>query len=155
LGDKSLIVVANFNVTSTEATIDFPANGTWYNIVGGGEVAVSNPKASVTLKAGETMIFSNDANDVRNDISTPVSEIIVPEEIDLTVYPNPCTEILNVSSDKYIDKISILTSDGKRMKDISINAKFANFSMAGFKPGMYFVAIKMGTKNVVKKVIVR
>ena len=155
LDDKSLIVVANFNVTSTEATIDFPANGTWYNIVGGGEVAVSNQKASVTLKAGETMIFSNDANDVRNDISTPVSEIIVPEEIDLTVYPNPCTEILNVSSDKYIDKISILTSDGKRMKDISINAKFANFSMAGFKPGMYFVAIKMGTKNVVKKVIVR
>lgn len=155
LGDKSLIFAVNFDVKSQDMTIKFPSDGTWYNIVGGGTVTVSNGSATVKFAAGETMIFSNNAADVRADISTPIAEIVVPEPVDLTIYPNPCAEILNITSDKNIDKITILSSDGKRMKDLPINAKFANFSMSNFKPGMYFVAVKFGAQNVVKKLIVK
>ena len=155
LGDQSLIVVVNFNLTQQNATIEFPADGTWHNIVGGGSIPVSGGKATVTLRPGETMIFSNNAADVRADISTPIAEVVVPEAVDLTIYPNPCAEFFNVKSDKNIDKITILSSDGKHVKDLPINAKFANFSMSNFKPGMYFVAVKFGAQNVVKKLIVK
>ena len=156
LGDKSLVFVVNFNVTKQNATINFPADGTWHNIVGGGSIPVSGGKATVTLRPGETMIFSNNAADVRPDISTPVAEVVEPVDVNLAVYPNPCAEILNVSSDKNIENITLVSLGGAKVMDIpNVNSQSANFSINGLKSGVYFVIVKSGARKLVKKVMVK
>ena len=155
-GDNSLIFAVNFNVTKHEATIKFPADGVWYNILGGSTLTVSGGSAKVTFNPGETMIFSNNSADVRGDISTPIAEVIVPESVDLSLYPNPCAEILNVKSDKNIDKITLFSMSGAKVIDVpNIDSKTANISVTGLKSGVYFAIVKMGAKELVKKVMVR
>lgn len=154
-GDKSLIFVVNFNLTKQNATINFPTDGTWYNILGGGTVEVSGGKASVAVNAGETMIFSNNSSDVRADISTPVSEVAV-QDFDLKIYPNPCAEILNISSENSIDNISLVSLSGAKVLDVAnVNSNNTNIDINGLKSGIYFVVVKSGLKNMVRKVMVK
>lgn len=155
LGDKTLIFVVNFDVKAQNITIKFPADGTWYNIVGDYKATAHNGSATIKFKAGETMIFSNNPDDVRTDISTPVAEV-KPKDLGLKIYPNPCSEILNISSKNNIDKITIFSMDGSKIMDFAnINSKTANLSIDGLQSGLYLIKIKTGAINLVKKVMVK
>jgi len=150
--NANLIFAVNFNTKETSAKIAFPKSGVWYDIVSGKSLEVSDLNVSYNLAAGQTAIFS----DSETDVPTAVSDITPKSNVNFTVYPNPCTEIVNISADEKIEKISILSSDGKRVKEFSnIDSPTVNISVTDLKSGFYFTVIKIGTKELIKKVIVR
>ena len=150
--NANLIFAVNFNTKETSAKIAFPKAGVWYDIVSGKCLEVSDLNVSYNLAAGQTAIFS----DSETDVPTAVSDITPKSNVNLTVYPNPCTEIVNITADEKIEKISILSSDGKRVKEFSnIDSPTVNITVTDLKSGFYFTVIKIGAKELIKKVIVR
>ncbi|MBR4676731.1 MAG: T9SS type A sorting domain-containing protein [Bacteroidales bacterium] len=150
--NANLVFAVNFNTKESSAKIAFPKTGVWYDIVSGKRLEVSDLNVSYNLAAGQTAIFS----DSEEDVPTAVSDITPKSNVNFTVYPNPCTEFFNITSDEKIEKISILSSDGKRVKEFSnIDSPTVNISVTDLKSGFYFTVIKIGTKELIKKVIVR
>ena len=152
--DNSLIFATNFNVKSYQATVEFPKDGIWYNISGGGTVEVSGGVAKITFAAGQTMIFSFDSNDVRQDISTPVSEVIVPK-VNLNIYPNPTTDFFRISSDNILNDISVYSSNGNLVKMVNkIQNNDYDLNVSGLEAGMYILSMRIGRQIVNRKVII-
>ena len=152
--DNSLIFATNFNVKSYQATVEFPKDGIWYNISGGGTVEVSGGVAKITFAAGQTMIFSFDSNDVRQDISTPVSEVIVPK-VNLNIYPNPTTDFFRISSDNILNDISVYSSNGNLVKMVKkIQNNDYDLNVSGLEAGMYILSMRSGKQIVNRKVII-
>ncbi len=155
LDGNSLIFATNFDVTSKTADIKFPADGKWFNIAGGGEVEVSGGSATITFNPGETMIFSNNASDVRPDITTPVAEVI-PQNFDLKIYPNPTSGYCRISADGNINEVALYSVSGSLVKTVK-NIMDSNFdlNLSGLKSGLYIVSMKIGGMVVNRKILVR
>ncbi|ANI90751.1 alpha-amylase [Arachidicoccus ginsenosidimutans] len=54
-------VVGNFDVVPQTTTINFPAVGTWYDNLLGGNINVASASYSITLQPGEYHVYSNSA----------------------------------------------------------------------------------------------
>lgn len=149
--EANLIFAVNFNTETKTAKINFPKSGRWYDITTGEVYEVSEGENQISLTAGQTAIFSDRENDVMT-ANTDVEGKTMTADIQL--YPNPCAGFLNISSDKAIEKISLYTSDGKHVKDYSVNSPSAEISLSGLKTGMYLAAVKTATRYIVKKIII-
>jgi uncharacterized protein YjdB len=57
--------------------------------------------------------------------------------------PNPVSGILNITSERRIAQVIVMTSSGKQMRNIpyAISAQRASISTEGLRPGMYFVKV--------------
>ena len=146
--NANLIFVTNFNTTNSNTTIKFAHTGTWYNICSGESLTVSSSEVNIEIKAGETIIYS----DQKTDIMTATTDVI-PEKIvaDIKIYPNPCSEYITVSTDNKIDKITILNSNGQQVKTLQPDQNIINVS--DLKCGVYLIHLKSGNLDLIKKVI--
>ncbi|MCR4558655.1 MAG: T9SS type A sorting domain-containing protein, partial [Bacteroidales bacterium] len=147
--NANLIFAVNFNTKETSAKIAFPKSGVWYDIVSGKRLEVSDLNVSYNLAAGQTAIFS----DSETNVPTAVSDITPKSNVNLIVYPNPCTEIVNITADEKIEKISILNANGQKIK--TLQTKQNTFDMSDLKSGIYFIVVKAGKYEAVKKVVKR
>ena len=75
----------------------------------------------------------------------------------LTLYPNPVTDILHISSTDIISKVSVYDIQGKVIKTISeINSNTSKTDLSRLQNGVYFISVvsengEKLTKKVVKK----
>jgi 1,4-alpha-glucan branching enzyme len=90
INDDSLkiVVVGNFDLTSKTATLNFPANGTWFSYLTKTSINVSGLSANVNLQPGEYHVYTN--KDLNNTI---VTSLFNPTNNSLSgefkLYPNP------------------------------------------------------------------
>ncbi|WCO02339.1 aryl-sulfate sulfotransferase [Psychroserpens ponticola] len=69
---------------------------------------------------------------------------------DVTVYPNPATDVIKVNSTHQINKIEIYNSLGAIISQVS-NSNEINVS--SYNSGIYFVRISSDTRSITKKII--
>ncbi len=85
------------------------------------------------------------------NISTATVDI---SQIDVDVFPNPFEDtisfLVNKSTDK-IDRIDCMDNNGKIFQQIT--NKPINIQTSSWSPGMYYLKIHIGNKNILKKVI--
>lgn len=67
------------------------------------------------------------------------------------VYPNPVTDLLNISTYSEIQKVQIFDITGKQVK--LINNNFNSFSVEDLKPGFYFLEVTIDGKSETKKFV--
>ncbi|WP_033959911.1 DUF7619 domain-containing protein [Psychroserpens jangbogonensis] len=122
-------------------------------------------KTLETLVLGDT--FENNAEiyfDFNFPIITNIAQTTIAtlsiEEFELannniTLYPNPTTNVLHLESKQAIKQISIYDISGRRIKEIALigSKTYVNFSTEDLSSGTYFVKIKMIQGEVVRKVI--
>ncbi len=72
---------------------------------------------------------------------------------DVSVYPNPCSGILNIdiSASSAVDQVDILDMNGKVLQ--SYRNRITDFDLKNFASGVYFVKVVVDGEIIVKKVI--
>lgn len=76
---------------------------------------------------------------------------------EITLYPNPATESVHVFTGEGINLITIMASDGKRVKTAECNVKFKEHKLQldAFSPGVYTLIIShLSGENVFHKLVV-
>ncbi len=78
-----------------------------------------------------------------------------PENIHVSVFPNPCRDELNVISDGEIQNLVITGITGNRVKETEdLNVKEYTVNTRDMAPGVYFLTIRGTAGTSVKKVLV-
>ncbi|WP_312090028.1 T9SS-dependent choice-of-anchor J family protein [Chryseobacterium sp.] len=85
------------------------------------------------------------------DTSLSTSEVVKTKN-DIKVYPNPFTDVLNISDIKNVKSISVMDVAGRLVK--SFEKPTANLQLSELNSGMYLVVLHMndGTKQTVKAI---
>lgn len=70
----------------------------------------------------------------------------------LTIYPNPVKDVLNLKNDSEISKISVYSLDGKLIRDKKVHSKETTINLSGISSGSYIGVIESanGNKQTVK-----
>jgi len=90
-----VVVVANFDASSTTRTQAFPANGTWYDYTNGGTINVSGGSSNLTLSAGAYRVYVSQS--VSGGIVTNLFNLFATNgDFKLSVYPNPVQQSATV-----------------------------------------------------------
>ncbi len=73
----------------------------------------------------------------------------------LSVYPNPVTNELNITADNNIKKVEIYNAVGQAVKSINISGRRASIGVADLKPGVYMVRVYTNKGISTSKIIMR
>ncbi|MEQ8477255.1 MAG: kelch repeat-containing protein [Fulvivirga sp.] len=138
-GSLTLLATTSSNLNVTFSVIDGPAslNGNVINFEGVGVVIV---EASQEGNEGYLP-----ADPVRHSFEivkvTGLTDSIMP--LDLFVYPNPVTSKLLINDPSQgISHISIVNSEGKIIKSITVNMPLKELDVSELRPGIYNIIIK-------------
>lgn len=154
-GTNSILVLGNFDVKDGTIAPNFYTTGKWYEFFSKDSLNVTNTGASITLKAGEYRIYSNQ----KLPFPYQIEENVV-NKILVTVTPNPVIEtceirVSNSGSDQCeIMAYTLLGNEaetifaGKITTDITLPWTPKN-------KGMYILKIRIGNQQVTRKVIVQ
>ncbi|GAK91800.1 chitinase [Nonlabens ulvanivorans] len=74
----------------------------------------------------------------------------------ISVYPNPATDFINISSSNGLESATIIEVNGRMLSQTSFtgNATSQRVSLENLNSGIYFVAIKSDLGQKVEKLIV-
>lgn len=86
-----------------------------------------------------------------------VEEILTVEEKfarSLNVFPNPSSDILNVTSLFQLDAFSIYSLTGQLVSEDGLAGNFDSIDVAALQPGVYFLTLKSGSLSHTSKIII-
>lgn len=143
--EMNVQAVANFGMTSTSASIDFPHTGTWYDYYNSGTaINVTSLPFSLPLQRGEYRLFT--------DVSIgpgPITGIEEParRRTDLS-FPNPTHGVFQLTTEGTSD-VSITDMRGVRQP---FRREGESFDITGLPSGLYLVIQRnlQGKKEVFK-----
>ncbi|MBQ1731137.1 MAG: T9SS type A sorting domain-containing protein, partial [Bacteroidales bacterium] len=81
-------------------------------------------------------------------------ETVKTDEPNVSIYPNPAKEIVNITLPEDNAQIDIVNVLGQTVKSVNTTSANETISLEGMEKGMYFFCIKMQDKTITKKVIV-
>ena len=103
-------------------------------------VDVYNPSREINTDNPRTIVVSTDVTymAVFTDV-TGIENNAVPE---ITVFPNPTNDILNITSSETISEIEIVNMNGQVVRRIEVNNDSAVCNVADLRSGVYVVRIR-------------
>ena len=149
-----VVVVGNFDIAAKTATVNFPANGTWYDYFNKSSVNITGGSNSITLQPGQYHVFFN--KDLSNTLITSLSGPALPEmDGEARIFPNPVTNGMKVSYSLPVSglvQLNLLTSEGKNLGTLAREVQLAGkkeitisesiLQALGLRPGIYTVLIR-------------
>lgn len=126
LAGKAIVVVASGYLTP-ENNNDGEAFGLYVALAGGGELI-------------ELPIYQDDTN---------VSDII---NVDLKLYPNPVSSILNIETNELIEELHVIDMLGQVVYTTAVNGLSHSINLNQVHTGIYFVKIKTQAGTITRKV---
>jgi hypothetical protein len=73
----------------------------------------------------------------------------------VSIYPNPSSNIVNISTDITLDEIDIITINGQVLQQIKKPAfENNNYTISNLPKGFYFLKLSTDTNSVTKKVLI-
>ena len=152
-GSHHVLTIGNFDVVDQSLDITFPTNGKWYEFFSKDSIEISSTSQNFALNPGEYRMYSTRKFD-DPDVITEIDEISDVKS-NISIYPNPATNEINISSGEFISTIQIYSTDGKLMYQSGlVSEKSKKISVKGFKPGIYFFKVIQNEKVSTKKIIV-
>lgn len=86
-----------------------------------------------------------------NDPSSSIKKLA--NNINMAVYPNPFTHILNIESENQISEIRLLNLQGKLIDQIRMNTNNYTLNLEHLSDGMYIIETQTETQTIITKVI--
>jgi len=100
------------------------------------------------FNGGYTAVYSSiNLEDVGFDESLSAEEV--------SLYPNPANEVVNIVSPENTSEILILNAIGQEVNSIKNPAQSVNLKVSDYETGVYFVQFKKGDAVITKKLIVK
>lgn len=142
---RYVTVVGNFGVNQITTQPFFQETGTWYNVLEETPFEVTDTNMSITLEAGEFIVFAN------NDPGTLSIEDF--EETQFSVYPNPAKN--NFAINQSVEMVEVFSLTGKKVKsfkgDFYANHKF---DVSDLSSGVYLIKIQKNLQTETTKLII-
>ena len=166
-GNLRMVVVGNFGLSATTATVNFPNTGTWYDYLNGTTQTVTGTTKTLFLQAGEYFVLANkDINNIILSIHNP-QDIInnnIDFKYDVAIKPNPISSnsIVEYSLPSYGKlNMNILDVNGRIIANIfngykskgSYNISLMNANMKNISKGLYFLEFDFNGKKQIEKII--
>ncbi len=138
--ENHVFAIGNFDVKQRTASGMVPKTGKWYEFFTRDSIEINSIQQNITLEAGEYRLYSTRKFDDPHIITEISEKNLQPENI--SIYPNPADNEINISSERSIQQIQIYSLTGKLVtqnyfsftKDVKINVN-------GFTPGIYLIRI--------------
>jgi hypothetical protein len=127
---KSVVILANFDVTAQNIIPDFPGTGTWYNLMDNSTYNVTSTTNPINIEAGGFRIYGNMP-------STLSHEDLLTDTV--KIYPNPAQHSFSISVE--VDEVQVYDTTGKLVKTI-YSTDDVSFDISDLKPSLYFVKIQ-------------
>ena len=137
----------NFTDGQTLADLDvtFLDNETakWYIKTAEGNYGIVD--ADTVLEDGKTYYASQTSNSCESDyLAVTVKRVLATGSVtfkNLTVYPNPATDVLNISNNQAISQISVNNLLGQKVIDLKANGNAVQVNIAPLPAGTYIMQI--------------
>ena len=128
--------------TEHEITFDAPQQGAWLTY----SIPLSDFTNMVNRDHISQLIFSsNGTSTVYIDNvyfhTTQTAGIASFDKEAFTVYPNPATNVLNITGSKAIENVAIYNMMGQQVMTVAPNAESAALNVAALQSGMYVVQV--------------
>lgn len=127
---KNVVILANFNVAASAIVPSFPFAGTWYNLMDGSTIQVTDVNAAINVPAGEFRMYGNQPAALGTD--TPVME-------NVTLYPNPATDVFTINT--AAAKVEVYSITGQLVKTFGSNASYHIYDVSSLSKGIYLVKV--------------
>ena len=152
--NMNAIVLANIDVQNQNKTQPFQHNGWWYEYFSGDSILVSG-NYNFNLEAGEYRIYTDQRLDIPNILNTTSIKEITEAKWEITTYPNPVKDFVNVKINgcaKAPIKVTIVDINGKI---IDRQTKSNNFklNLNNLLRGTYYIILEQGHQITSKKII--
>ena len=108
-----------------------------------------NPVLSDVSDGPFSIIIAGDNSDLKT-----IADEQENDNVEVKIYPNPATDIININADRNIDNIKILNSVGQIVSNNDANASQVQLYVDGYKSGIYFIRIETGTTTTTRKVMI-
>ncbi|SMC84397.1 T9SS type A sorting domain-containing protein [Moheibacter sediminis] len=143
------------NQTYTE-TIDLPANDCYtLNVI---DVS-NNGGAAISLKDENGVILSesdgNYGSGYSEDFAKGALGVDDLSSLEISVYPNPTTGIVNINSKVPNAQIEVFDASGRKMYSVNSTKQLTTIDLSSYGKGIYLVKVAEGKNIITKKVIVK
>ncbi|MDA3953323.1 MAG: alpha-amylase family glycosyl hydrolase [Bacteroidales bacterium] len=95
--EMNVVILGNFDVTSTFVSAQFPNTGNWFELYSGDTLSVTHTEQSIILEAGEYRFYT-DLKLNQPNFPTSIHNKLAQNDFVINVFPNP-------SSDKFFFEI--------------------------------------------------
>jgi len=148
------VILGNFGVQEGNITPNFYSTGKWYEYLTGDSIIVTDVNAPISLFAGEARLYMN--SHVANPYGIPD---LTGNSMEVSVAPNPVTDCCRIQIDfpgKNLYQVRFLSLNGSDIEEPIIDQvdRHKEITWKPKAPGIYLVRIQIGTKVLVKKVVV-
>lgn len=130
--DLNMIALGNFQASSTiTAYPNFPKTGTWYELLTGEELNVTNTNMTIQLSGGDVKIYT--------DRIIPSTDLKHQETVlDCKIYPTVVDDLINIVTPSEVKQVRIFNTQGAFLHN-EANKNIINVSQ--LKAGMYLMEI--------------
>lgn len=127
---KNVVVLCNFSVANLTMIPAFPYIGTWYNLMDGTSINVTDVNATIAINSGQFFIYGNKLATLQ------ISDFELTKEIKLV--PNPTTNYFII--DTPTSKVDVYSLTGQLVKSFKSNFTNASqFDISELNKGIYLV----------------
>ncbi len=143
-----VVVLGNFNVTTTSINPQFTKTGIWYEYYTGTQMNVSNTSTPIALQPGEYRLYST----VQLQDPLPVEDIVMLDDT-FVLYPNPA--LGNFKINRSANKVEIFDFTGRKIK--SFKGEFNQdkyYDVSALKPSVYIVKISSNLGNSSQRLVI-
>jgi len=97
--DMDVVILGNFDVLTTEFTIDFPTTGKWYEYYTKDSISLTSTSKTFTMAPAEYRLYTSKKL-IRDNIYVGVDDAeSSSEKLELNVWPNPSNGTFNIQID--------------------------------------------------------
>ncbi len=112
--DLSMVMMGNFNASATiTASPNFPKTGIWYNLLTGDELNVTNTGTTISIQAGDLLIYTDRKVNFTNAVNNPKTLL------DCNVFPTVTVGKVYVTSPNIVKNIKVYNMQGLLLKTVS------------------------------------
>jgi 1,4-alpha-glucan branching enzyme len=143
--DLNMIVLGNFSATaSITANPNFQKTGTWYNLLTGLELNVSNTQMTISMQPGELLIFTD------RKINFPSGLSQLKKEANCNVFPTITNGKVYVSTSSAVKSISIYNLQGAIVKTV-FNA--TEVDLSNLSNSLYMIEVNTENGKGIYKIV--
>ncbi len=130
--------------------IDLNANGTFEYLADNGYIGNDNFTYKVIGDHHVSDTATVNLNVVEGDADSSSSEFV-----GVKIYPNPAVDYLYVMSSDKIKSVKIMNGEGQILMKQRVGANELTINTSGYEPGIYVLSVDIGSKQLVRKIIVK
>ncbi|WP_196885020.1 HYR domain-containing protein [Aureivirga sp. CE67] len=155
-GTQNILVEADESYTLEDFTTEIPVLNACDNYT-----ITQNPEAETELEIGYHVVTLEIVDDFGNtqscqfivNVTTDLDISETEIENQISIYPNPATDILKIESLQEIQNVYVLDLNGK----IILKQKYENqnIDVSNIYRGMYFVKIETKNKSILQKILLK